>query len=523
MERVLLGYSGGRESAIAIPWLAEAYGAEIVTLTLDLGQGGDLEDVRDRALAAGAVRAHVLDVREEFTRQYILRALKAGALFHDGRSTATMLGRPLIAQKLVEIAGIEQTTTIAHGAADDPRIGVAARALNPATSRFVTPAMTGSPGGNRRERGSAMKFAGESPDEAAFVEITFDRGVPTAINGIAMQLFDLIGSLDIIAGAHGLGSIDHLETPGAGVLHAVHTDLESGALTDETRRFSRAVTGAVSGDDRHRRLVWSAAPGARCILRHGPGTGQRHRSPQAVQRRVHDCRAQDVRRSRTSDLAAQEAHLHRNGESLMSTLWSGRFEGAPDAAALEWGSSFRFDRRLFEDDVAGSIAWARALANAGVLPLEESRQIEAALNDILEQGRSDAAFVAGPDEDVHSFVERLLVERLGDAGRRLHTGRSRNEQVSLDLRLYLRRRIPELQRAVADVVGALADQAASAGDALMPAFTHFRPAQPVLIAHFFLSHAAPLRRDHARLHWRPRGGERAAARQRRRRRHRLRR
>jgi argininosuccinate lyase len=183
----------------------------------------------------------------------------------------------------------------------------------------------------------------------------------------------------------------------------------------------------------------------------------------------------------------------------MTTLWSGRFEGAPDAAALEWGSSFRFDRRLFEDDVAGSIAWARAIANAGVLPVEEARRIEAALSDILEQGRCDPGFIAGSDEDVHSFVERLLVERLGDAGRRLHTGRSRNEQVSLDLRLYLRRRIPLLQRAIADVVGALADQATAAGDALMPSFTHFRPAQPVLIAHFFLSHVAPLRRDCARL------------------------
>jgi argininosuccinate synthase len=238
MERVVLGYSGGRESAIAIPWLAEQYGAEIVTLTLDLGQGGDLEDVRDRALAAGAVRAHVLDVREEFTRQYILRALKAGALFQDDRSTATMLGRPLIAQKLVEIAGIEQTATIAHGAADDPRIGVAARALNPNIT-VVTPAMAGSRGGER----SAAKFAAECPDEAAFVEITFDRGVPTAINGIVMPLFDLIGSLDIIAGAHGLGRIDHLETPGAGVLDTVHRDLESGTLTDETRGFSRAATG----------------------------------------------------------------------------------------------------------------------------------------------------------------------------------------------------------------------------------------------------------------------------------------
>jgi len=182
----------------------------------------------------------------------------------------------------------------------------------------------------------------------------------------------------------------------------------------------------------------------------------------------------------------------------MSTLWSGRFADAPDAAALEFGSSFRFDRRLFEDDVTGSIAWAKAIAHAGVLDAADARRIEAALGEILEQGRANPSFVDGPDEDVHSFVERVLVERLGDAGRRLHTGRSRNEQVSLDLRLYLRRRIPAVQAAVAGVVGALAQQAAAAGDALMPSFTHFRPAQPVLVAHFLLSHAAPLQRDFAR-------------------------
>ena len=183
----------------------------------------------------------------------------------------------------------------------------------------------------------------------------------------------------------------------------------------------------------------------------------------------------------------------------MTNLWSGRFDTAPDAAAFQFGASFRFDRRLFEDDVTGSLAWARALAKAGVLTGDQARQIEDALTAILAQGTAEAAFVDGPDEDVHRFVERLLVERLGDAGRRLHTGRSRNEQVSLDLRLYLRRRIPLLKRAVAGVVGALAAQADAATDALMPSFTHFRPAQPVLVAHFFLSHAAPLRRDHARL------------------------
>jgi len=103
----------------------------------------------------------------------------------------------------------------------------------------------------------------------------------------------------------------------------------------------------------------------------------------------------------------------------MSNLWSGRFDTAPDAETFEFGSSFRFDRRLFEDDVTGSIAWARALGAAGVLDAGEARQIEGVLSEILERGRTDPLFVDGPDEDVHSFVERLLVERLGDAGRRL--------------------------------------------------------------------------------------------------------
>ena len=181
------------------------------------------------------------------------------------------------------------------------------------------------------------------------------------------------------------------------------------------------------------------------------------------------------------------------------TLWSGRFDTAPDPAAFDFGISFGFDRALFEDDVTGSIAWAQALAAAGVLSPDDTTAIVSALRDILEQGRRDPSWVAGPDEDVHSFVERQLVDRIGDAGRRLHTGRSRNEQVSLDLRLYLRRRIGLLQQAVVRVVGACADQAEQAGSAIMPSYTHLRRAQPVLVAHFFLSHAAALRRDHARL------------------------
>ncbi len=181
------------------------------------------------------------------------------------------------------------------------------------------------------------------------------------------------------------------------------------------------------------------------------------------------------------------------------TLWSGRFDTAPDPAAFDFGVSFGFDRLLFEDDVTGSIAWAGALEAAGMLNAENAREIVAALRAILEEGRRNPESVAGPDEDVHSFVERQLIERIGDAGRRLHTGRSRNEQVSLDLRLYLRRRIPLLQNDLVALVAACADQAERAAAALMPSYTHFRRAQPVLVSHFFLSHASALRRDFARL------------------------
>jgi argininosuccinate lyase len=185
----------------------------------------------------------------------------------------------------------------------------------------------------------------------------------------------------------------------------------------------------------------------------------------------------------------------------MANLWSGRFSDEPDPTAFQFGSSFRFDKRLFEDDVMGSLAYVDGLARAGVFKAAEAESVKTALNEILELGRHQPSFVDGPDEDVHAFVERQLVERVGDLGKRLHTGRSRNEQVSLDLRRYLRRRIGLLQKQLAAVIAALAERAEASGSALMPSYTHLRRAQPVLVAHFFLAHAAALRRDHARLGW----------------------
>jgi argininosuccinate lyase len=180
----------------------------------------------------------------------------------------------------------------------------------------------------------------------------------------------------------------------------------------------------------------------------------------------------------------------------MSNLWSGRFAGEPDRGVFEFGRSFSFDRRLIEDDIRGSLAWVEAIADAGAIDAIDALVIADGLCGVLNDVRRDPSFVEGPDEDVHAFVERKLVERVGETGKRLHTGRSRNEQVSVDLRLYLMRRIPALQAGVGRLVAALRDQAGRAGDAPMPAYTHLRRAQPVLVAHFWLAHVAALRRDH---------------------------
>jgi argininosuccinate synthase len=247
MQRIVLAYSGGVRSSTAISWLAETLGAEVVALTLDIGQGGDLEAVRDRALTLGAIRAHVLDVRDEFARHYVVPALKADALYDDRRSRANVLSRPLIAQKLVEIAAIEQTAAVGHGARPgDPQISLAVRALSQAIDVIVlapdVPVLALMQTGVFDRLAVAAKSPGECPDEPAFVEITFTGGAPAAINGIVMPLVDLAGSLDIIAGAHGVGRSDALESPAAIVLHAAHKDLQTLTMTRQADAFSRSVS-----------------------------------------------------------------------------------------------------------------------------------------------------------------------------------------------------------------------------------------------------------------------------------------
>jgi argininosuccinate synthase len=296
--RIVLAYSGGLETSVAIPWLAEKHRAEIITVTMDLGQGKELDDVRERALASGAMRAHVLDLREEFARDFILPALQAGAVYEGRYPLATALGRPLIAKHLVHLAHIEGATAIAHGSTgqgnDQVRMDMSARALDPGIT-IIGPAREWNLSradevGFARERGIPVpatmegpynidvnlwgrSIAGgvlddpwaeapesifqltksplEAPDTPAIVDIDFDRGVPAKINGVAMGFVELIQSLETIAGVHGVGRIDMVENrtagaksreiyeaPAAVVLHTAHRELQAFVVPRDLERLT---------------------------------------------------------------------------------------------------------------------------------------------------------------------------------------------------------------------------------------------------------------------------------------------
>src|SRR5258708_39952571 len=180
-------------------------------------------------------------------------------------------------------------------------------------------------------------------------------------------------------------------------------------------------------------------------------------------------------------------------------LWGGRFAGETDPGFSEFNSSFAFDRRLFEVDVRASIAHCDGLAAADVLTTAESERIRSALKQIMEFGRSQSRYFEDiAAEDVHSFVEARLVEMIGDDGRKLHTGRSRNDQVATDLRLWLREEIDLITTTLRETQQALLDLA-EASSAVMPGYTHLQRAQPVLFAHWCLAYFEMLARDLERL------------------------
>ena len=182
-----------------------------------------------------------------------------------------------------------------------------------------------------------------------------------------------------------------------------------------------------------------------------------------------------------------------------ATLWHGRFEGGPADALMAYTISLPFDRRLWADDIAGSRAHVGGLRRAGLLSEPEEAAVLAALDDVAgELAENRFAFAAG-DEDIHTAVERRVTELAGPAGAKLHTARSRNDQVATDLRLWCKRELLVVARAVLDLQEVLLARAQAAGDVYLPGYTHVQRAQPVLLAHHLLAHGWALGRDVDRL------------------------
>jgi len=181
------------------------------------------------------------------------------------------------------------------------------------------------------------------------------------------------------------------------------------------------------------------------------------------------------------------------------TLWGGRFSIKLNDQAWDLNSSLPVDQRMALQDVDGSLAWANALHKAGVLLDEEHAQITQGLGTVREEFVSGQFSFVPTDEDIHTAVERRLTEVIGATAGKLHTGRSRNDQVATDFRLWMLGAIPELDAALKDLQSALVEQAELAGETLMPGYTHLQRAQPILLAHWWLSHFHPLQRDCERL------------------------
>ena len=298
-DKIVLAYSGGLDTSVAVPWLQEEYGVDVVTLTIDLGMV-DLEAIRERAMQVGAAKALTVDGRETLVKEFLFPALQAGAIYEEQYPLATALGRPLIARCLVEAARAEGAYAVAHGCTgkgnDQVRIdvGVAALApelkviapirdwgmsredeieygqsrnlpINPGKSRF---SVDENLWGRSAEAGEledpwreppedAYEWTNpvsQTPDTPAYLEIHFEQGIPTAVDGESMSGVDLIRHLNTLAGEHGVGRVDHVEnrlvgiksrevyeTPAAVVLHAAHKALETLTLSKEQARAKARI------------------------------------------------------------------------------------------------------------------------------------------------------------------------------------------------------------------------------------------------------------------------------------------
>ena len=183
----------------------------------------------------------------------------------------------------------------------------------------------------------------------------------------------------------------------------------------------------------------------------------------------------------------------------MAQLWGGRFTKQTDQLVFDFNASITFDKRLFHEDVTGSIVHATMLAKQGILTEEERKSIVEGLTGILEDVDDGTLAIDETQEDIHSFMEATLIDRIGDAGKKLHTGRSRNDQVALDMRLYTRARVAEIDGLLKKLLEAILDTMENNLDTYMPGFTHLQKAQPITLAHHYGAYFEMFKRDRQRL------------------------
>lgn len=183
----------------------------------------------------------------------------------------------------------------------------------------------------------------------------------------------------------------------------------------------------------------------------------------------------------------------------MAQLWGGRFTKATDQLVYDFNASILFDKRLLNEDIEGSIAHVKMLANRGIITNTERDSIIIELNNIKNDVESGKLVITSEYEDVHSFVEANLIDRIGDAGKKMHTGRSRNDQVALDMRLYTRKDVVETKSLIKNLLSSILKTMENNKDTYMPGFTHLQKAQPVTLAHHFGAYFEMFRRDYDRL------------------------
>ncbi|SHG53110.1 argininosuccinate synthase [Thermosyntropha lipolytica DSM 11003] len=302
MEKVVLAYSGGLDTSIIIPWLKENYGYEVIAFCADLGQGEELDNIKEKAIKSGASRIYVEDLKEEFVRDYIFPVLKAGAIYEKKYLLGTSFARPLIAKKMVEIAEKEGAVAVCHGATgkgnDQVRFELGVKALNPhlkiiapwrewdiksredaidyAAKHGIEVPVTkekiysrdrnlwhiSHEGGDLEDPANEPKDdlyvltvpPEKAPDQPTYLEISFEKGVPVAINGKAYGPVELLMELNRIGGANGVGIVSMVEnrlvgmksrgvyeTPGGTILYTAHDELERLTLDRRTLKFKHEM------------------------------------------------------------------------------------------------------------------------------------------------------------------------------------------------------------------------------------------------------------------------------------------